>query len=117
MQTGRLGYLDSDSSTSAAHRPSPLQRIQGALQALGVDVARSRDFSVAERDALKVHLRRLTAANARVTAVVMFFMTLLAWPTDLLVFAPHSPQMRAIFWWRIWLLVSCLFMYVLLHRR
>ncbi len=116
MQTGRRGHLDPGTPLSAARQDSLLQRARNALRALGVDVTSSRDFSLEEREAIEAHTRGLTAASARVTAIVMFWMTLLAWPTDLLVFARHSPEMGAIFWWRVWLLVSCLFMYVLLRR-
>jgi signal transduction histidine kinase len=51
---------------------------------------------------------QLTVGGLRITGVVMLSLVLLAWPTDLLVFPVGSSGMRAIFFWRIWVIATCI---------
>ncbi len=93
------------------------QLLRSAVWALEVDIADTRELSPEDQEALALHARRLTTAGVRVTAIILFLLVLLAWPTDLLVFAPGSAEMWAIFWWRVWLLTACVVTFVILHGR
>jgi signal transduction histidine kinase len=61
-------------------------------------------------DALRAfhdHATRLTRTGVRVTAIVLLLLTLLAWPTDLLVFPTGSYGIELLAAWRLWTLGLC----------
>ncbi len=61
-------------------------------------------------DALRAfhdHATRLTRTGVRVTAILLLLLTLLAWPTDLLVFPDGSDGLDLLAAWRLWTLGLC----------
>jgi signal transduction histidine kinase len=94
-----------------------IRLLRGGLRALDVEIAIAHELSPEWKEALAMHARHLTAAGVRGTAVVMFLLVLLGWPTDLLVFTPGSPEMQAMFSWRVWLLADCAATFVALRGR
>jgi signal transduction histidine kinase len=57
--------------------------------------------------AFRDHATRLTRTGVRVTAIVLLVLTLLAWPTDLLVFPTGSVGIELLAAWRLWTLGLC----------
>ena len=57
--------------------------------------------------ALHDHATRLTRTGVRVTAIVLLLLTLLAWPTDLLVFPTGSDGLELLTAWRLWTIGLC----------
>ncbi len=55
-------------------------------------------------EAFRIHATRLTRTGVHVTAFVLLLLTLVAWPTDLLVFPAGSDGLAVLATWRLWTL-------------
>jgi signal transduction histidine kinase len=83
-------------------------------QSLGLDAALADGLAPAREALFRDYARRLTITGLRVMAVVMFVLTVLAWPTDWLIFESGSHAMQAIFSWRLWVIGSSVFGFLML---
>lgn len=83
-------------------------------QSLGRDIGLTDALTHDDEDCFDVHARRLTVTGLRVAAGVMLVLTLLAWPTDILIFESGSPAMQAILSWRLWIIGSCVLGFIAL---
>ncbi|TNF32106.1 MAG: hypothetical protein EP329_11160 [Deltaproteobacteria bacterium] len=58
-------------------------------------------------EAFAAQARRLTSVHLQISALVVAGLSLLAWPTDALIFTSGSPEAGAVLFWRFALLVVC----------
>lgn len=78
-------------------------------QSLGLDAGLADALTPAREALFSDYARRLTVTGLRVMAGVMFVLTIVAWPTDWLIFESGSHAMQAIFSWRLWVIGSSVF--------
>ncbi len=85
----------------AARGPSWGARIR---RAWGMFCPALWDVEPGTREALETHTRELTARNLALTGWIVGVLTIAAWPTDFLLYAPGSPELEMLQRWRIMLL-------------
>ena len=84
------------------------RRVQERFRRLDMDLEQADDAGPDAMKAFRTHATRLTRTGVYVTALVLLLLTLVVWPTDLLVFPAGSDGLAVLASWRLWTIGLCI---------